>query len=388
VDKYEHLREYCVSDLQREKLDVLLSAESVTEAAATLAQTERSLYDLLKRLKAVAAKRGHSPEHDMTRAVPDGFHVKGVSTYYDEDGNPKGQWVKSNADAENRAEAAKLFVDALTEDVKPRKRVKAPKKSMSDIMVGYPIGDHHFGLYAQAAETGADYDIKIAKECLADAVDYLVDASQPAETALLVNLGDFLHMDNRSNMTPGHGHILDVDTRYSKVIKVAGYGLAHTVTRLLEKHKRVKVVNVPGNHDQDSASWLSLFMAAWFRNEPRVEVETSPSIFLFHQFGKNMVGMTHGHTIKLLDLPQIMAALQPKMWGDTTYRVGWTGHVHHNQQLTRKEDRGAISESFGALVANDAYNASRGYVSQREMHAITFKKSGGVLTRATYNAEL
>ena len=382
------LDEYCITDVQRELLTTIRAEKTVRAAAEKLGIAERNAYQTLRRIRVNAAKSGWAPAHDMTKTVPEGFGISGVSTLYDKDGEITAQWVKTKRDAEQKLEAVKLFVSELTASITPRKRTKVPKVAQKDLLVGYPIGDHHFGLYAYAAETGGDYDLKIAKQALAAAVDYLVDAAPPAECALLANLGDYLHIDNRSNKTPGSGHILDVDTRYSKVIQVASFGLAHAVNRLLEKHKRIRIVNVPGNHDQDSASWLALVMQAWFKNEPRVEVDMSPAIFLFHQFGANMICMTHGHTIKLPDLPQIMASLQPGMWGDTKYRVGWTGHFHHSQTVIGKENRGAICEQFGVLAPSDSFNASLGYQSQREMHALTFKKSGGILCRATYNADL
>jgi hypothetical protein len=52
----------------------------------------------LQSMKRRAVNQGFSPEHDMTHSVPDGFRVKGVSTYYDADGNPRAQWVKSQTD--------------------------------------------------------------------------------------------------------------------------------------------------------------------------------------------------------------------------------------------------------------------------------------------------
>jgi predicted phosphodiesterase len=325
----------------------------------------------------------------MTRTVPEGFTVKGVSTLYNAEGEVAAQWVKSRAEDEDRAAAQREFVAELCSQVKPRKRiVPAPKKTDAELCVGYPIGDHHMGMYAYAAETGGDYDLKIASQTLAAAIDYLVDRSPSADEAIVANLGDFLHADNRGNRTPASGHVLDVDTRYSRVIRVAAFGLAHAIERALEKHKRVRVVNVPGNHDPDSASWLSLVLEAWFKNEPRVTVDISPAQFLFYQFGQNMICMTHGHTIKLEEVPATMAAYQPEMWGTSKYRVAWTGHVHHSQRLALKGNRGAKVESFGVLPPNDAYGASRGFLSHREMHAITFKRAGGELGRATYNVDL
>lgn len=383
------LDEFCTTDDQRRTLEVVRSSRTMEEAADTLGITVRNVYAKIGRLRKIAARTGFSPAHNMTKTVPDGFHVKGVSTLYGADGDVKAQWVKSQADIEARQEAMRLFVEELSDSVKPRKRTALGKKvTAKELMVGYPIGDHHWGMYADADETGGDYDCKIAKQVLADAVDSLVEAAPASETALLANLGDYLHIDNRSNRTPTSGHLMDVDTRYSRVIRIASFGLAHSVERLLEKHRRVKIVNVPGNHDQDSASWLSLVMQAYFRNEPRVEVEMSPAMFLFHRFGANMICMTHGHTVKLAELPGVMASLQPQMWGETKCRVAWTGHVHHSQTVIGKENHGAIAESFGVLASNDAYNASRGYSARREMHAITFKRDGGIKFRATYNADM
>jgi predicted phosphodiesterase len=326
----------------------------------------------------------------MTKTVPEGYNVKGVSTLYNSDGAVAAQWVKSTADEEQRKEAQREFVSELVEIAKhkPRKRVAAPKRSLSDLMVGYPLGDHHFGMYAHAAESGADYDLKIAKEVLATAVDDLVSRSPPAEEALFANLGDALHMDSRANRTPNSGHALDVDTRYSKVARTAAFGIAHSVHRLLERHARVRVINVPGNHDQDSATWLSLVLEAWFRNEPRVTLDVSPSVFLFHQFGQNMLCLTHGHTIKMDEIPGTMAAYRPEMWGATKYRVAWIGHWHHKQRLAQKEGRGATVEGFGVLPPNDAFGASLGVKAQREMNAVIFQRSGGEIGRSTHNVEL
>lgn len=324
----------------------------------------------------------------MTHTVPDPFAVKRVSTHRDGAGEILTQWVIAEPEREAMAQLQREFVRELCETVTPRKGLsKAPKHSNKDIMVGYPLGDHHFGMLSWAPETGSDYDSKIAKELLAASIDYLVDTAPPAEQALFCNLGDLLHMDNRTNRTPQSGHILDVDSRYARVIRIAAYGMAYAVERLLQKHQQVKLVNVAGNHDMDSASWVSLVLEAYFRHEPRVTVEVSPAKFLFHQFGKNMIGMTHGDTLKLPQLAGVMASYQPAMWGETTYRVAWTGHVHHSQTVNAKDISGAKCESFGVLPPLDAFAASRGYMAQREMHAITFKRAGGELGRSTFNAD-
>ncbi|WP_323141127.1 hypothetical protein [Massilia phyllosphaerae] len=45
-----------------------------------------TIQQCLAHLKFAAALKGYSPEHDMTRIVPDAFEVRGVSTLYDKEG--------------------------------------------------------------------------------------------------------------------------------------------------------------------------------------------------------------------------------------------------------------------------------------------------------------
>src|SRR5205085_10323161 len=90
-------------------------------------------------LKRKAAKQGYSPDHAMTKTVPDGFKVKGVSTFYDEDGKVRGQWVKSSADDSRAEEILKEFAANLAEGVKGLAPISTPpKESADDLLCVYP----------------------------------------------------------------------------------------------------------------------------------------------------------------------------------------------------------------------------------------------------------
>ena len=84
---------------QGERLDAVNQHGSYKAAAKALGVSKTAIAQSIDILKRNAALRGHAPEYDMTRVVPDGFRVKGVSTYYDKDGKTRGQWVKSKARA-------------------------------------------------------------------------------------------------------------------------------------------------------------------------------------------------------------------------------------------------------------------------------------------------
>lgn len=369
---------------QLEYLDAIEKHGSNPKAAKALGVNLRTVERTLEALRRKAALQGYSPAHDMTHTVPAGFKVKGVSTYYDEDGKPRGQWVKSAADEAAREAMLREFVAELMEDVKGKApKVKAPTLTNGDLLAVYPIGDHHHGMYADGEETGGrDYDCKISAHSLETAVDYLATLAPPAEDALLINLGDYLHANDSTNETPGHHNRLDVDTRYGRVMHSGALALVHSIQRLLHKHKRVFVWNMRGNHDPDAAFALALAISFYFHNEPRVVVDLGASLYKYHRFGQNLLGAHHGHGAKAADLPLIMATDRKQDWGETIHRVWHCGHIHHK---TAKEFPGCVVETHRTLPPQDAWAAGKGYRAESDMNAIIYHREFGEIQRSRFD---
>lgn len=355
--------------------------------AGVLLGVHRSVIDRsMISLKARAAAKGYSPEHAMTRTVPDGFKVKGISTYFNADGVASGQWVKSTADAERQAEMFKAFIAELCEDVKGKApTITPPATTDNQLLAVYPIGDHHHGMYAEGAETGSHYDCSIASRTLETAVDYLAALAPPAETALLINLGDYYHANDSTNETPGHGNRLDVDTRYGQVMYSGAMALVRCVLRLLEKHQRVVVWNMRGNHDPDAAMSLAMAMCFYFHNEPRVEVDMGSSLYKYFRFGNNLLASHHGHGAKGGDLPLLMATDRKEDWGQTEHRTWHCGHIHHK---TAKEYPGVVVETHRTLAGSDAWHAGKGYRSKRDMNAIVYHVDFGEVQRTRFDMQM
>lgn len=375
----ERLKEWATPK-QAEYLDIINTHGGIRAAAKASGVARGTLRGSMDRLVKRAAMKGFSPSHNMTHAVPDPFVVKGVSTLYDKEGKVAAQWVKS-ALREERAEAViREFTDWLAEHgAKGIAPVTAPPAMADDdLLAVYPMGDPHFGMYSWAEETGDDFDLVEAERLTCGAVDRLVAAAPPAKRALLLNLGDFTHADDSSNLTPGHGNALDVDTRYGKVAQVGLRALVYCVRRLLTKHALVDVWSMPGNHDPHVSFMLALCLDSFFNNEPRVTVDLSPSLYRYMRFGKVLIGSHHGHGAKANDLPLIMATDRPEDWGQTTWRHWLCGHIHH---WTAKEHPGAIVETFRTLAGKDAWHAGKGYRSGRDMNVITYHKEFGEYQR-------
>jgi hypothetical protein len=372
------LREWA-TPRQLEYLDAIDAHGSARKAAKALGVHKNVIQESYNRLKVRAASMGHSPQHDMTKTVPDGFKVKGVSTYYDQEGKARGQWVKSSIDQERQAELMRAAIEALSEEVKGMAPLTtAPTKTHDDLLAVYPLGDPHFGMYAWAKESGDDFDLKTARRLTLGAVDRLVSSSPAASTALILPLGDVFHANDQTNQTPAHKHQLDVDSRFVHVLQVGIETFRHCILRALEKHARVVVRFVAGNHDPQAVWALAFTIAAYFENEPRVEVDLSPARHWFYRFGKVMIGATHGDQSKAEQLLGVMACDRAEDWGQTKHRYWYCGHVHHSSV---KEFPGVTVETFRTLAASDAYAAGNGYRAGRDMRAIIHHKDHGEVER-------
>jgi hypothetical protein len=364
---------------QLEYLQAIEKHGSARAAARALAVDRRSVDRSLARLRLVAAQRGYAPEHDMTRTVPQGFTVKGVSTYYDEAGKPRGQWVKSSADERHRQELVREALAALADDVRGLAPLTAaPERVSEDLMTVIPMGDPHFGMYAWAQEAGDDFDTAKAKALTLAAVDRLMSVTPASGTCVILPLGDVFHANDQTNQTPAHRHQLDVDTRFVQVLQVGIQAYRRAIHRALERHSRVIAKFVAGNHDPQAVWALALSIAAYFENDPRVSVDLSPSKFWFHEFGSVLIGSTHGDTVKPEALEGVMASDMPQAWGRTRHRYWYTGHIHSSN---KKEFRGCTWESFRTLAARDAYAAGHGYRAGRDMLAIVHHREHGEIER-------
>lgn len=375
----EGLLPFCESDAQRRLIQTVVRENSMTKAGTVLGINRRNVQRMMVLIRRNAARRGYAPASQMTRPVSPA-HVAETSTMYDADGNVKLQWVKARLNKSTEFQALQEAIQQCADEYRGvAKPVKAPARNNADLLVTYPLGDPHVGMYAYGLETGdEDFDCDIARRDLLAATSRLVEVAPPSERALIVNLGDFFHADNSMNRTMRSGHALDVDTRWSRVLKVGCQIMIDLVGLALRKHARVEVINAIGNHDDHSSVMLSAFMEAFFHNEPRVQVHAAGPKFHYITHGKVLLGVTHGDTAKPAQLGGVMAADQPDAWGQSEHRHWLTGHVHHSSKL---ELPGCTVESFRTLAARDAWANAAGYRSGRDMYAIVYSKAFGEIER-------
>lgn len=357
---------------------------SARKAAKELGLHHATISHALDRLKKRAALQGYSPDHDMTKTVPDGFKVKGVSSLY-VDGKLSSQWVKSTADDERRQELIRAAFEAMAQDLPRVEPVAVKASSVANLATLYTLTDSHVGMLAWAQETGADWDLKIAEATLTGCFQQMVNASPAARVGFVNQLGDFLHSDGLVPVTPTSGHVLDQDGRYTKLVETAVRVLRRVIGMALEKHEQVVVLMAEGNHDMASSVWLRVMFKALFENEPRVEVIDTPLPYYVYQHGKTMLAFHHGHLKKNDQLPILFASQFPKVWGETVKRYAHCGHRHHVEE---REHSGITVIQHPTLAARDAYAARGGWIAERQVSAITYHSEYGQVARVTVTPEM
>lgn len=333
-----------------------------------------------------ARRAGHEPQNQALivgekAAAPEGYALKGTSTYYNKDGEAVGQWIKTSKDMEQLQAMQRAALAAMCAELKPLKAIRAPVKCQSDLLNLYTLTDCHVGMLAWKRETGEPWDLQIAEQCLVDIFARMIHAAPSAEVGAVNQLGDFLHFDSLTPETPAHRHILDADSRFQKMVEVAVRILRRVIEMALAKHKTVQVFAHEGNHDPAGSVWLRVLLAQLYEKNPRVTVEQSPNPYVAYQHGKTMLGFHHGHLLKPVAMPLVFASRFSEMWGQTEYRYIHCGHRHHVEE---KEHPGTKVIQHPTLSAPDAYAARGGWLSKRQATSMTYSRKDGEVARAVY----
>lgn len=382
----DHLLEFCESDRQKQIVALTIEGHTKKTIGEILGVSERRIFKALQRVKARAAMCGIAPDADMDYQIPVGFNVKGTSTLIDKTtGESKLQWVKTEANKEAQEELMRECVEALKAELPKYDPVFFKATTVSDLATVYTITDAHVGMKAWGKETGADWDLDIAERTITSAMFELVNAAPCSYLGVIAQLGDFLHADSITPMTPTSGHLLDADDRFSKVVQVAIRILRRVIAHALTKHEKILFINAEGNHDLSSSIWLRELFKAVYENEPRIEVVDTPLPYYVYQHGETMLAWHHGHLKNNGQLPLMFASQFYDMWGKTKKRYCHTGHRHH---FDEKEHSGMYVVQHSTIAARDAYAARGGWMSERTMKAITYSKRFGECGRITVTPEM
>ena len=375
---------YCTTDRQREILDALQQHGGTGKACKALGCSRGTVINVLARLKRAAALKGVSPEHDLNYPLAEGEILIGRSVHTK---TPTGDrvWIKTKVEDQHRLAVMQEVVDSLKEDLPKYVPVVYQGAGNQELLNLFVVTDYHLGMKAWHEETGADWNIYVAEQLLLDWLGTAVKHAPHADTAILANLGDFMHWDGYEAVTPTHGHVLDADTRFQKLVRVAIRTIRRMIDMLLEKHKQVHVLMADANHDPASGAWLRELLASVYEEDPRITVDTSADTYYCYEHGETALFFHHGHKRGIGDVDRVFAGKYRQAFGRAKHAYGHLGHFHSNEL---KESSLMIVERHRTLAAPDAYAAKGGWLSGREAKVITYSKNHGEVFRISINPEM
>ena len=365
---------------QNEILQTYLQTQSYRGTARKLGVDYKYVRSTIKLLEA----RGQVPWQSPAPTPPH-IDVAKSTVQYNGNGDVVQEWRRQMP----QQQAMQQFVDGLCEQVAGRGEApirKQRKTDANDLLFELDIFDAHVGMYADEKETrDADYDCDIAAKRMIEAAEGLAARSQRPAKCVLVFGGDMMHSDNRRNMTEASGHVLDVDTRYHRVVQYLIAACREVVNIAATIAAEVEIVVLEGNHSWHSEVWLSRVLEAYYSQCDNIKVINVPSPRKHMVWGDNLLVWSHGDRIAAQKWPMIIAAEFAQDWGATKWRHLKCGHIHHKKVIapvTIDEQSGLVVEYLEALCATDAWHTGAGFVgSQKGASAFEYHKTKGLLTR-------
>lgn len=196
--------------------------------------------------------------------------------------------------------------------------------------------DAHLGKLAWGLETQQrDYDLEIGVDDYEYAVDQNLEWMSPfnPEKLFYVLGQDLMHTENLEGVTPKGRNILDVDTRFDKLMDAAIDICVKSVYKC-RSVAPVEVVLVPGNHDMHASKWLARCLREHFRKDKHVSIDCGPNVRKARLWGKTLVGWCHEiPPSKAASYANELAQIFRKEWAEARYVEWHHGHKHKKGEV-------------------------------------------------------
>lgn len=237
--------------------------------------------------------------------------------------------------------------------------------------------DCHFGKEGWQGEVGKgeNYDLKIAKKRFLDNSQDFIDRikGQDFERVLYVIGQDFIHSEPDGNTVNKTKQ--DCDGRYQKIFRVACEALIDSICMFADIAP-VDVVLIQGNHSETTEFFMAELLKAYFRNDNNINVDSSPMMRKYYQYGNTLLGLSHGE-YEGKRITELMPIEAREYWSDTVYHEFLLGHLHSESSF---EKGGITVRRIPSMCGTDAWHKKMGYcMSPKRSVAFIYDKTKGLI---------
>jgi UDP-2,3-diacylglucosamine pyrophosphatase LpxH len=146
---------------------------------------------------------------------------------------------------------------------------------------------------------------------------------------------------------------------------------------LLSYSDNVKVVFIPGNHDEFAGWHLINWLSSYFRNEKRIQFDTATDNTKYYKFGTTAVMFNHGDVIKPSALAQKFPIGFKEGWSSCDHYIIITGDKHTELSM---DIHGIKFYRVPQLSKSTSkWDEKQGYTDDKaEMNAFIISETNGV----------
>lgn len=236
--------------------------------------------------------------------------------------------------------------------------------------------DLHYGKYGWENEVGVSYDRKTARDLLMSKTKALIpDIRKFNVEKIIIPVGsDFFHVDTMRGTTT-KGTPQDCDGTYTQIM-VEGNQLMLDFINMMRQIADIEIILTAGNHDFKLSHSLLEFLFAHFRNNDDVVVKRAHHFRQYTRYGNTLIGVTHGDSTKLKDLPNCMAREAKQDWAECEHYAYFHGHLHHE---VVRDVQGIKLYQMPSLSGSDRWHHNHNYEgSVRGLAAYLVHETKGV----------
>jgi predicted phosphodiesterase len=297
-----------------------------------------------------------------------------------------GQWRKYKSTIDSSA----ILREELLKEVKPLNIQYTTPDPTGDLALEIMLTDHHFGKIPFSYKE-EDWTLANAKREYLDAVEYHISKAPKEVSTLILPIGnDLLHINSNTGTTK-KGTAMEYSTNYHRLYAFVRDVVAGSVLSLSERFK-IKVVIVPGNHDEDACYRLGDYLMGLFEGSQRVTVDNTGHDRKYVEWGNTLLMFTHGEKVNIQKLHDSFSSDVPERNGRCKYRYAHIGHLHKNMKSEtwrkniKDEYLGTEVEICPSLSPTDNWHDDNMYVgNQRRTKAFLYSETRGKVAEWYYS---
>jgi predicted phosphodiesterase len=328
----------------------------------------------------VISQRFRRMESERT-PVPEHLEIDGMTR-----ARSGEEWVKYKSKIDSGA----ILKEELLKSVQPLNVQYTTPDPTGDLALEIMLTDHHFGKIPFSYKE-EDWTLANAKREYLDAVEYHISKAPKEVSTLILPIGnDLLHINSNTGTTK-KGTAMEYSTNYHRLYAFVRDVVAGSVLSLSERFK-IKVVIVPGNHDEDACYRLGDYLEGLFEGSQRVTVDNTGHDRKYVEWGNTLLMFTHGEKVNIQKLHDSFSSDVPERNGRCKYRYAHIGHLHKNMKSEtwrkniKDEYLGTEVEICPSLSPTDNWHDDNMYVgNQRRTKAFLYSETRGKVAEWYYS---